>query len=511
MVVEEKKVFIRKINYYQLIYVKIIIEYYGRGVKDLGDVYHLSSTMEKDLTKKYELAWDKYSKEDLTNVFDLSERYKDFMSKCKTERECVKEFIVLAEKCGYKNLEEIIKNNKKLKSGDKVYANNMDKTLALFIIGKESMEKGLRILGAHVDSPRLDLKQNPLYEDTDLALFKTHYYGGIKKYQWVTLPLSIHGVIVKKDGTKINVVVGEEESDPVFGVSDLLIHLSADQMDKKASKVVEGENLNVLIGSIPIEDKEAKDRVRRNILKLLNEKYKIDEEDFVSAELEVVPAGKARDYGFDRSMVMAYGQDDRICSYTSFEAMMKMDKVDKTCVTLLVDKEEIGSIGATGMQSKFFENTVAEIINLTSNNYSDLKLRRCLTNSKMLSSDVSAAFDPNYPSVMEKKNSAYFGKGIVFNKYTGSRGKGGSNDANPEYIAEIRAMMEKHNVSWQTAELGKVDQGGGGTIAYILAQYSMEVIDCGVALHNMHAPWEIASKADIYEAMRGYHAFLLEA
>ncbi len=315
----------------------------------------------------------------------------------------------------------------------------------------------------------------------------------------------------KKDGTKINVVVGEEESDPVFGVSDLLIHLSADQMEKKASKVIEGENLNLLIGSMPAEDKEAKDRVKRNILKLLNEKYEIEEEDFVSAELEVVPAGKARDYGFDRSMIMAYGHDDRICSYTSFKAMMKMDKVDKTCVTLLVDKEEIGSVGATGMQSKFFENTVAEIINLTSDNYSDLKLRRCLTNSKMLSSDVSAAFDPNYPSVMEKKNSAYLGKGIVFNKYTGSRGKGGSNDANPEYIAEIRAMMEKHNVSWQTAELGKVDQGGGGTIAYILAQYSMEVIDCGVALHNMHAPWEIASKADIYEAMRGYYAFLLEA
>lgn len=465
--------------------------------------------MSIDLTKKYEYAWNKYSKDDLKNLFDLSERYKEFMSKCKTERECVFDLIAKAEKTGYRNIEDVIKEKGTLKAGDKVYANNMDKNLALFIIGSKGFEEGLRILGAHVDSPRLDLKQNPLYEDTDLALFETHYYGGIKKYQWVTLPLAIHGVIIKKDGTKVNVVIGEDENDPVVGVSDLLVHLAGDQMDKKANKVIEGEDLNVLIGSMPIEDKDSKDRVKQNILRLLNDKYDITEEDFVSAELQIVPAGKARDFGLDRSMIMAYGHDDRICSYTSFEAMMELENPDKTCVTLLVDKEEIGSVGATGMHSKFFENTLAEIMNLYGE-YSELKLRRTLRNSKMLSSDVTAAFDPNFPSVMEKRNSAYFGKGIVFNKYTGSRGKSGSSDANPEYIAELRAIMDKNNVTWQTSEMGKVDQGGGGTIAYILAEYGMQVIDFGIALHNMHAPWEVASKADIYEAVKGYRAFLLE-
>lgn len=463
-----------------------------------------------ELEKKYEYAWDKYSKKDLQNVFALADRYKEFMSNCKTERECVDELIARAEKAGYKNLDTIINEGGALKAGDKVYANNMGKTLAMFVIGKEPIEKGMRILGGHVDSPRLDLKQNPLYEDTDLALLETHYYGGIKKYQWVTLPLAIHGVIVKKDGTKVNVVVGEDENDPVFGVSDLLIHLAADQMQKKLDKGIEGEDLNILIGSMPVEDKEQKERVKYNILNILNEKYDISEEDFVSAELEVVPAGKARDYGFDRSMIMAYGHDDRICSYTSFEALMKVKSTDVTCVGLFVDKEEIGSVGATGMHSKFFENTVAEVMNLVGD-YSEIKVRRALKNSRMLSSDVSAAFDPNYPNVMEKRNAAYFGKGIVFNKYTGARGKGGCNDANPEYIAHIREIMNKNNVSWQTSELGKVDQGGGGTIAYILAEYDMQVIDCGIALHNMHAPWEVASKADIYEAMRGYYAFLQEA
>lgn len=465
--------------------------------------------MSKELTKKYEYAWDKYSDDELKSLFDLSEGYKEFMSKCKTERECVHEFIARAEKAGFKNLEDVIKQKGSLKAGDKVYANNMDKALAMFTIGTNAFSQGMRILGAHVDSPRMDLKQNPLYEDTDLALFETHYYGGIKKYQWVTLPLAIHGVVVRKDGTKVNIVIGEDEKDPVVGVSDLLIHLAADQMDKKANKVIEGEDLNVLVGSMPISDKNAKDRVKQNILRLLNEKYDITEEDFVSAELEVVPAGKARDFGLDKSMVMAYGHDDRICSYTSFEAMLKMENPEKTCVTLLVDKEEIGSVGATGMHSRFFENTVAEIMELCGE-YSDIKLRRTLRDSKMLSSDVTAAYDPNFPSVMEKKNTAYLGKGIVFNKYTGSRGKAGSNDANPEYIAEIRAILDKHNVTWQTSELGKVDQGGGGTIAYILAEYGMNVIDCGVALHNMHAPWEIASKADIYEAAKGYEAFLKE-
>ncbi|MDU4936904.1 MAG: aminopeptidase [Clostridium sp.] len=461
------------------------------------------------MSKNEKCAWEKYDEQGIKEIFDFNEGYKNFMSLCKTERECVKETIRIAEENGYKNLDDVIKNGEALKAGDKVYANNMDKAIALFIVGERPMEDGMKILGAHIDSPRLDLKQNPLYEDTDLALLETHYYGGIKKYQWVTLPLAIHGVVCKKDGTKVDIVIGEDDNDPVIGISDLLVHLAQTQQEKKANKVIEGEDLNVLVGSMPLKDEE-KDAVKANILKILNDKYGIEEEDFLSAELEIVPAGRARDYGIDRSMVMAYGHDDRVCSYTSLMAMLKVEKTDKTCVCLLVDKEEIGSVGATGMQSKFFENTVAEVMDRVGD-YSDIKLRRALKNSKMLSSDVSAAFDPNYPSVMEKKNSAYFGKGLVFNKYTGSRGKGGCNDANPEFIAELRAIMDKHDVAFQTAELGKVDQGGGGTIAYILANYNMEVIDCGVALHNMHAPWEVASKVDIYEAMKGYYAFLLEA
>ncbi len=468
--------------------------------------------MEKALTKKYEYAWDKYSEEDLGKVFELGDRYKAFMSKCKTERECVVEMVARARENGYRDINEIISENGSLKPGDKVYANNRDKALALFMIGEECMEKGMNILGAHVDSPRLDLKQNPLYEDSELAFFKTHYYGGIKKYQWVTTPMAIHGVVVKSSGEKVNVVIGEDDSDPVFGVSDLLIHLSAEQMAKKASEVIEGENLNIFAGSMPARtgEKDAKEKVKRNVLEILNKKYGICEEDFVSAELEIVPAGKARDYGLDKSMIMAYGHDDRVCSYTSFEAMMKLDSCKKTCVTLLVDKEEVGSMGATGMHSKFFENTLAEVLHLCGG-YSDISIRRALSKSKMLSSDVTAAYDPAYASVMEKMNSAYFGKGIVLNKYTGSKGKAGSNDANPEFIAELRNIFDKENVSWQTSELGKVDVGGGGTIAYILANYDMEVIDSGVALHNMHAPYEIASKADIYETMRAYYAFLVNA
>lgn len=463
-----------------------------------------------DLEKKWDYAWDKYTEDDLKQVFALSESYKDFLSRCKTERECVDTFISMAELQGYRNLGALVGEGGSLKPGDKVYAVNKGKTLALFIVGKEPFEKGLNILGAHIDSPRLDLKQNPLYEDGDLAMLKTHYYGGIKKYQWVALPLAIHGVVVKKDGTLVQVVIGEEENDPVFGVSDLLIHLASDQMDKKLGKAIEGEDLNICFGSMPLKDAEEKERVKKNILKLLYEKYGIVEEDFISAELEVVPAGKARDFGLDRSMVMGYGQDDRVCAYTSFEAILGINNPEKTCVALMVDKEEIGSVGATGMTSRFFENTLAEIMALAGQ-YNELSLRRCLANSKMLSSDVSVGFDPNFPSVVEKRNTAYLGKGIVFNKYTGTRGKSGSNDANPEYIAEIRRIMDKHGVSWQTSELGKVDQGGGGTIAYILAEYGMEVIDCGVPLHNMHAPWEVASKADIYETMRGYLAFLMEA
>ncbi|WP_040212188.1 aminopeptidase [Clostridium polynesiense] len=465
--------------------------------------------MSIELTKKTVNAWENYTDEQVKEVFQLGERYKAFMSACKTERECVDEFIKLAEENGFKNLQKTINNKETLKPGDKVYANNKGKGLIMFIIGSEDMENGMRILGSHIDSPRLDLKQNPLYEDSDLALMETHYYGGVKKYQWVTIPLAIHGVIAKKDGTVLKVVIGEDENDPVIGVSDLLVHLSQDQLTKKGSVVVEGEDLNILVGSMPIKDKDVKEKVKYNILKLLNEKYDIVEDDFISAELEVVPAGKARDYGLDRSMIMAYGHDDRICAYTSFEAIIDAKPSKKTLVSIFVDKEEIGSVGATGMQSRFFENTVAEIMDRLGNS-SELKLRRCLANSKMLSSDVSAAFDPNYPSVMEKKNAAYFGRGIVFNKYTGARGKSGCNDANAEFMAEIRRIMDKHGIVWQTSELGKVDQGGGGTIAYILAQYGMEVIDCGVALHNMHAPWEVASKADIYETMKGYHAFLIE-
>lgn len=462
----------------------------------------------KEENKKDKNAWLKYDDSQKKDIFTFNEGYKDFISKGKTERECVAEVIRQAQEKGYKDLKSIIASKGKLKAGDKVYYNNMDKAIALFLIGEKSLEEGMKILGAHIDSPRIDVKQNPLYEDTDMALLDTHYYGGIKKYQWVTLPLAIHGVVVKKDGTKVTVVIGEDDNDPVLGITDLLIHLSAAQMDKKASKVIEGEDLNLLIGSMPLNDEE-KDAVKANIKAILKEKYDIEEDDFVSAELEIVPAGKARDYGIDRSMVMGYGQDDRVCAYTSMKAFFEVDKTDRTCACILVDKEEIGSVGATGMHSKFFENVVAEIMNCT-DGYSELGVRRALQNSHMLSSDVSAAFDPNYPQVMEKKNSAYFGKGMVFNKYTGARGKSGSNDANPEYIAKLRNIMENHNVSYQTAELGKVDEGGGGTIAYIMAQYNMEVIDSGVAVLNMHAPWEITSKVDVYETMRGYAAFLKE-
>lgn len=453
-----------------------------------------------------ENAWKKYDEAGLKEVFEYCEGYKKYISDCKTERECVSESIRIAETYGYRNLEDVIKNKETLKSGDKVYANNMGKGIALFLIGEEPMAAGCNILGAHVDSPRLDIKQNPLYEDKEFAMLDTHYYGGIKKYQWVTLPLALHGVVVKKDKTVIELNIGEDDSDPIVGISDLLVHLSADQMSKKASNVIEGEDLNVTIGSMPL-DGEEKDAVKANILKLLKEKYDFEEDDFVSAEIEVVPAGKARDYGLDRSMVAGYGHDDRICAYTSMMAQLETESVKRTAVTLLVDKEEVGSIGATGQHSRFFENTVAEVMDRLGE-YSELNVRRALKNSKMLSSDVSAAFDPNYAAVNEEKNSAFMGHGLVFNKYTGSRGKGGCNDANAEYMAELRNIMDSENVTFQTAELGKVDQGGGGTIAYILAQYNMEVIDSGIALHNMHAPWEIASKIDIWEATKGYKAFL---
>lgn len=451
-------------------------------------------------------AWTTYEGKDLEELTALAEDYKEFLSNGKTERECVKQSAALAEKAGYHNLEDLITNHTPLKSGDKVYRTWMGKAIVLFQMGKEPLEAGLNILGAHIDSPRLDLKQNPLYEDTEMVLLDTHYYGGVKKYQWVTLPMALHGVVVKKDGTKIDICIGEKEDEPVVGVTDLLIHLAGKQMEKKANIVVEGEDLNVLIGSRPLKD-EDKDAVKKQMLNLLKEEYNIEEGDFLSAEIEVVPAGKARDFGLDRSMVMSYGQDDRVCAYTSLAAMLKVEAPQRTACCILVDKEEIGSVGATGMHSHFFENTVAEMLALCGD-YNDLVLRRTLQNSYMLSSDVSAAFDPNYPGVMEKKNAAYFGKGLVLNKYTGARGKSGSNDANPEFIAKLRKIFDDNEIAFQTAELGKVDAGGGGTIAYIPAVYGMNVIDCGVAVLSMHAPWEITSKSDIYEVEKGYEAFL---
>lgn len=451
-----------------------------------------------------ENAWKKYAG-NLDPVMNFGKDYIDFMTLSKTERETVDNSIKIAEKAGFKDLNTV----SELKAGDKVYFNNRGKSLFLFVLGKEDLAKGLNILGAHVDSPRLDLKQHPLYEDSGLVLLDTHYYGGIKKYQWVAQPLALHGVVCKKDGSLVKVVIGESEDDPVVGVSDLLIHLAADQMKKTGSNVVEGEDLNVLFGSIPATTEEdEKELVKKNILNLLKEKYDIEEDDFISAEIEVVPAGKARDYGFDRSMVMAYGQDDNVCAYTSLRAIVEEENPERTSCCILSDKEEVGSQGNTGMCSSAFENTLAELMDKCGQ-YSELNIRRCLRNSMMLSSDVSAAHDPNYPSVSSpNQNNAEFGKGIVFNKYTGSRGKGGSNDANPEFIAKIRKVLDDNGVNYQTSELGKVDQGGGGTIAYILANKDVEVIDAGVAVQNMHACYEVTSKVDIYEAYLAYKVFL---
>ena len=450
-------------------------------------------------------AWEKYEGNNVKTVMDFCEEYKKFLNSSKTEREAVKTSIELAKQCGFKDFKEV----KSLKAGDKIYFNNRGKSLALFVIGKNSLEEGINILGAHVDSPRVDLKQKPLYEDNGLVLLDTHYYGGIKKYQWVAHPMSLHGVVCKKDGKVIEVSIGENENDPVIEFSDLLIHLAHDQMEKSGAKVVEGEDLNALIGSIPKKsnDKDAKDLVKENILAILKDKYDIEEDDFISAELEIVPAGKARDLGLDKSMIMAYGHDDRICAYTSLKALLDVKDLERTSACILTDKEEIGSVGNTGAHSVFFENCVAELLNLEGN-CSDLKVRHAMENSYMLSSDVSAAFDPNYPQVNESKNAAYFGKGIVFNKYTGSRGKSGSNDAHAEFLAKVRKVMDDNNVSFQTSELGKVDQGGGGTIAYILAQANMDVVDAGIAVQNMHACYETASKVDIYEAYLAYKAFL---
>ncbi|MBQ9841130.1 MAG: aminopeptidase [Erysipelotrichaceae bacterium] len=452
--------------------------------------------------------WEKYNEQQMEAVKEFNQGYKKYISDCKTERECVVESIRIAEEYGYKNLKDLIASQTAVKTGDKVYYNNMGKSLILFHIGEEPLENGMNILGAHIDSPRIDLKQHPIYEDKNLCLLKTHYYGGIKKYQWVTTPLAMHGVVCKKDGTCVNIVIGEDENDPVLGITDLLPHLARGQMEKPAPKIIEGEELNITFGSIPLKDEE-KEPVKANIMKLLKDRYGIEEDDFMSAEIEIVPAGKARDYGLDRGMVMGYGQDDRVCAYTSLMALLDTPTQKKTTCALLVDKEEVGSIGATGMHSIFFENALVELLELAGG-FSELKLRRLYNNTDMLSSDVSAGYDPTFPGVNEPMNSAYIGGGMCLNKYTGSGGKGGCNDANPEFIARIRAAFEKHDVTFQTAELGRVDCGGGGTIAYIMAQYNMNVIDAGVAVLSMHAPWEVTSQADVYETYRGYKAFLEE-
>ena len=462
--------------------------------------------------------WKTYTAQQLESLSSLCEDYKDTLFRCKTEREFAAEAVARAERAGFRDLRKIVEDGETLKAGDKVYAVWMKKTVVLYVIGRKPLEEGMRILGAHIDSPRLDLKQHPLYEDTELAFLDTHYYGGIKKYQWTTIPLAIHGVVAKKDGSVVKVNVGEDASDPVFCVSDLLIHLSKDQMSKNLADAIEGENLDVLVGSRPLAEdkkkgdtdggkKETKDLVKQQVLNILKDKYGMEEEDFLSAELEIVPAGPARDLGLDRSMVAAYGQDDRVCAFTSLDAILRSENPEYTSCCLLTDKEEIGSVGATGAHSHFFENATAELMDRCGQ-YSELKLRRCLSACRMLSSDVSAAYDPLYGSAYEKKNSAYFGKGIVYNKYTGARGKSGSNDANAEYFGWVRKVMDDADVAFQTAELGKVDVGGGGTIAYISAAYAMNVVDAGVAVLNMHAPMEVTSKADIFEARNAYMAFL---
>ncbi len=455
-------------------------------------------------------AWEGYNETALEQVEALSKRYVSFLNNGKTERECVAEAVQLAEAAGFRDLEQVIAKGEKLKAGDRVYRVWMKKDIMLFIIGKEPMSKGMNILGAHIDSPRIDVKQNPLYEDENIAYLDTHYYGGIKKYQWVTQPLALHGVICKKDGTVVTVAIGEKDEDPVFCISDLLIHLSADQMGKPAKDVIEGEALNLIVGGKPLKDTES-NAVKANVLKILADTYCVEEEDFISAELEIVPAGKARDLGFDRSMILGYGHDDRVCAFPSMAALLDWEGVpEATLCAVLTDKEEIGSVGATGMAATYFENTVAELYDVV-HGYDALGVMRTLQNSRMLSSDVSAGYDPNFAGVFEKKNAAILGQGICFNKFTGSRGKSGSNDANAEYMAQVRSIMDGASVAWQTAELGKVDVGGGGTIAYICAKYGMSVIDSGIAVLSMHAPYEIISKADLYEGYKCYVAFLKDA
>ncbi len=496
----------------------IIIEVMVNGImkQPFTNIYNKEDIMEQ------KNIWNKYDAKTLEKVNVLSDSYRAYLDNGKTERECIDETVELIENAGYISLQKAMEDGRKLSVGDKVYYVHMNKSIAMFQIGTKPLTEGMNILGAHIDSPRIDVKQNPLYEDKEFAYLDAHYYGGIKKYQWVALPLALHGVVVKKDMSTVIVNIGEDEDDPVFFISDILIHLAQEQMAKTASQAVTGEALDLIIGSRPAgeepakesegakEKSPAKDAVKKAVLDILKQQYGIEEEDFLSAELEIVPAGKAREAGLDRSMILGYGQDDRVCAFTSMKAMLDLGITEKTVCCLLVDKEEIGSVGATGMNSLFFENAVAELMELCGT-YSEMALRRCLQHSCMLSSDVSAAYDPLYASCFEPKNAAYFGHGIVLNKFTGRGGKSGSNDANAEYIAHLRAIFEKEDVSFQTAELGKVDVGGGGTIAYILARYGMNVIDSGVPVLSMHAPWEATSKIDVYEAYRAYIAFASDA
>lgn len=458
-----------------------------------------------NLKHEFKNAWKEAQENNkIKDIMEYSKGYSDFLSKSKTERLAVEQIVSLAEENGFVPLSQIVKSGS-IKAGDKVYSVNRNKAVAMFVVGKKNIEEGMRIVGGHIDSPRMDIKPNPLYESSDMGFLKTHYYGGIKKYQWTTIPLAMHGVAILKNGDTVKISIGEDDDDPVFCVTDLLVHLSNNQMEKKLKDGIEGEALNVLVGNIPLKGEE-KEPVKANVLKLLNEKYSILEENFLSAEIAVVPAGKARDLGFDRSMILAYGHDDKVCSYAAVRGLLDIESPEHTAVALCVDKEEVGSQGNTGMQSRFFENEVAELIALQGD-YSDIKIRRAMSNTKVLSADVTAGHDPSYADAYDKSNSAIMGNGLVINKYTGARGKSGCNDANAEFVAEVMNIFDADDVIWQTCELGKVDQGGGGTIAYILANLNAEVIDCGVGLLNMHAPYEVASKADIYEMYKGYKAF----
>ncbi len=465
-------------------------------------------TLKDKLCFEFKNGWDQLSLKEKEDLFQWNDQYKAFLNKGKTERECVQEIIRLAKKNHFMDLGDLIREKKILKEGTKVYINHKNKAVALIVLGKREIEEGMHIVGTHIDAPRLDLKPFPLYEDSGLAFFKTHYYGGIKKYQWTTIPLAMHGVVILKNGKKLDIVIGEDEEDPVFFITDLLPHLSKNQYEKKLSEAITGEALNILIGSMPYPDQSIEERVKLNILKLLNDRYGIEEQDFLTAEIEIVPSSKAKDVGIDRSLIGSYGQDDRVCSYAALKAVLEMNDPIHTAVALFVDKEEIGSVGNTGMHSSFFENITAELIALQSKSYTDLKVRKALANSKVLSGDVGVGFDPNYPDVLDKRNAAYIGKGAIVTKYTGARGKSGSNDANAEFLAEIRKIFADNDVLWQIGELGKVDEGGGGTIAYIFANYGAEVVDCGVPVLSMHAPMEIISKIDVYMAYKAYKAFL---